>query len=247
MKRAPVCLLSISWMLSIACGPGHGNATVEPPPPAPPAADAQPGPSKAADDGATPEEPPEITYRLRGVVSAVDRDLGLVILSVGSDDGVEEGDQADVFRGKERIGRVVVERLLDDMSGARVRKRTRKLEPGDDVRFLPAPKAEGLARRAEDARPEPLKKAEDGATPGESPNRGCRLRGVVSAVDSELGLAILSVGSGDGVEKGDEAEVFRGKERIARVVVERVLEDMSGVRVKGGSGKLEPGDEVRFP
>ena len=135
MKRAPVWLLSISWVLSGACGAGPGSAPAEPPPPAPRAADAEPEPSKAADDGAAPEEPSEITYRLRGEVVALDSDLGLTILSVGSDDGVEKGDEAHVFRGKERIGRVVVERVFEDMSGARVKKSTRKLEAGDEVRF----------------------------------------------------------------------------------------------------------------
>jgi hypothetical protein len=44
----------------------------------------------------------------------------LVLLSVGSDDGVEKGFQFNIYRGVDFIGKVVVEKVLKDSSGCRV-------------------------------------------------------------------------------------------------------------------------------
>ena len=57
---------------------------------------------------------------IEGTVTAVDKELGLMILSVGSDDKVEMGYEFTVYRGERYVGKVVVERVLSDMCGARV-------------------------------------------------------------------------------------------------------------------------------
>jgi hypothetical protein len=57
-----------------------------------------------------------------GVVVAVKDDIvpALVLLSVGSDDKVEKGIEFTIHRGNKFIGKVLVEKVLKDMCGARV-------------------------------------------------------------------------------------------------------------------------------
>jgi len=66
-----------------------------------------PGPPVPAIDGA-----------VVGVKSDIDPPL--VLLSVGSDDGVERGYHFSIYRGSTFVGKVVVERVLRDSAGCRV-------------------------------------------------------------------------------------------------------------------------------
>jgi hypothetical protein len=63
-------------------------------------------------------QPPKIDGR----VAAVDdfADPPLVLLSVGSDHGVEKGHHFSVYRGSQFVAKVVVERVLRDSCGCRV-------------------------------------------------------------------------------------------------------------------------------
>ena len=56
--------------------------------------------------------------KIDAVVAAV-KD-GIVVLSVGRDDGVEVGYEFDVYQGETYIGKVRVENVLDDMAGASI-------------------------------------------------------------------------------------------------------------------------------
>lgn len=56
--------------------------------------------------------------KIDGVISAVRGDI--VVLSVGRQDNVREGFEFTIYEGDRFIGKVKVESLLDDMSGARV-------------------------------------------------------------------------------------------------------------------------------
>jgi len=47
-------------------------------------------------------------------------EVNLVMLSVGSDDGVKTGYQFTITRGEKRIGTVEVEKVFADMSSARI-------------------------------------------------------------------------------------------------------------------------------
>lgn len=53
-----------------------------------------------------------------GVVVAVED--GIVILSVGKDDGVEEGYEFTVYDGDSFLGKIQVTRVLDDMAGCKI-------------------------------------------------------------------------------------------------------------------------------
>ncbi len=64
--------------------------------------------------GATPAPP------IDGRVLAVRKDVNLVMLSVGSDDGVKPGFKFTIFRNDVYIGIVNVEKVFHDMSSARI-------------------------------------------------------------------------------------------------------------------------------
>ena len=66
--------------------------------------------------------------RIEGVVSAVRGDI--VVLSVGRDDQVKEGFEFTIYEEDRFIGKVRVESLLEDMSGAKVLF----TEPGKSIR-----------------------------------------------------------------------------------------------------------------
>ena len=53
-------------------------------------------------------------------VLAVRRDVNLVMLSVGKDDGVKKGDKFTIFRDDKYIGKIEIETLFDDMCSGRI-------------------------------------------------------------------------------------------------------------------------------
>ena len=57
---------------------------------------------------------------LDAVVLAVRPEADLVILSLGHNDGVEEGHEFTVYRNKNFIAKVKVIRTTDDLAGARI-------------------------------------------------------------------------------------------------------------------------------
>ena len=63
---------------------------------------------------ATPAPP------IDGRVPAVRRDVNLVMLSVGTDDGVKPGFKFTVYREDRYIGKVEVEKVFSDMASARI-------------------------------------------------------------------------------------------------------------------------------
>jgi myosin heavy subunit len=57
---------------------------------------------------------------LEGKVTAVSKDIGLVIISVGKDDGVLEGNEFTVYRGNEFITKIVINRVDRKWAAGRV-------------------------------------------------------------------------------------------------------------------------------
>ncbi len=57
---------------------------------------------------------------IEGKVLAVRPEVNLVMLSVGSQDGVKKGYRFTVYRGEQYIGKVEVEKVFDDMASARI-------------------------------------------------------------------------------------------------------------------------------
>jgi hypothetical protein len=70
-----------------------------------------------------------------GQVEAVDLENELVVLSVGRDQGVQEGAQFTVSRGGNFIGKVKVIQIYDDFAGARIiyAQDTYDIEVGDRI------------------------------------------------------------------------------------------------------------------
>ena len=74
---------------------------------------------------------------LRGKVTAVAGDIGLVVISIGRDDGVLSGDEFTVYRGGVQggqfVAKIVIDRVDRKWSAGRVVLKKSDPGPGDDV------------------------------------------------------------------------------------------------------------------
>jgi len=68
----------------------------------------------------------------------------------------------------------------------------------------------------------------------------------VLAVNNEVNIVMLSVGSDDGVKKGHVLTVYRGKKYIGQALVEKVFKDMCSARILASSraGDAKEGDDA---
>lgn len=64
-------------------------------------------------------------------VVQVSPELGLVLLSSGSDDGVKKGYEFTIYRADKFIAKVIVETVFNDLAGCRVTLEKSKVEEGD--------------------------------------------------------------------------------------------------------------------
>ena len=71
--------------------------------------------------------------------------------------------------------------------------------------------------------------------------------GVVQAVDNEMDIYVVSVGSQDGVKVGYEFTVYRGDQYIATIVVDKVFPNHASARTKDNMKRkaARAGDNVR--
>lgn len=70
-----------------------------------------------------------------GNIIAVSQDVPIVMISLGTDEGIEKGTQFTVYRGSQFIGQVVVEEVYKDMSAARIIRNmtVKNIQKGDSV------------------------------------------------------------------------------------------------------------------
>ncbi len=171
----------------------------------------------------------ELALDIEGSVSAVDRDLGLVILSVGSDDDVEVGFEFTVYRRDTYIAMVVVEKVLDDMCGARVTHldKDAEVQAGDNVMLRPAENSRVFWR---DRVRRQLQ---------------CGVRGLVLKGTGDAKWLYLDIATASRVPVGSHAQIFRGREVIASVIIEQMDDDGSFARVVERHLKIRRGDQVR--
>jgi len=94
-----------------------------------------------ATKGTTKPEPPKGKV-IRGKVTGVDKNLGLVIINVGGRHDVRKGYPFIVFRGDQYIGKIVVDEVFPDMSATHYSREDMKrdkdgtvigVDVGDDV------------------------------------------------------------------------------------------------------------------
>jgi hypothetical protein len=71
--------------------------------------------------------------KLRGKVTAVAEEIGLVVVSIGKDDGVREGDELSIGREGEFVGKAVVDRADRRWSAAKLGAKSSSPRVGDDV------------------------------------------------------------------------------------------------------------------
>jgi Ca-activated chloride channel family protein len=131
---------------------------------------------------------------LEGKVTAVANEIGLVVMSLGKDDGVLEGDNFSIYRGGEFVAKLVVDRADRKWAAGKVVFKMSDPRVGDDAdnhRFY------GASR---------LQRASAGK---------------VTALAAETGQVVISFGKESGVQLGDEFAIRRGGELIARIVIDR--------------------------
>jgi len=75
------------------------------------------------------------TKPMSGQIVAVSKDVQIVMISIGLDEGVAKGDQFTVYRGSQFVGKVIVEEPYKDMSAARIipNMTVRDIQKGDMV------------------------------------------------------------------------------------------------------------------
>lgn len=86
---------------------------------------------------------------LEGKVTAVANEIGLVVISIGKDDGVLEGDEFTVYRGGEFIAKIVIDRSDRKWSAGKVVLKKQDPRVADDVSnhiFVSAPRQGGGGR-----------------------------------------------------------------------------------------------------
>jgi hypothetical protein len=83
---------------------------------------------------------------IEGKVTAVANEIGLVVISVGKDDGVLEGDEFTIFRGGDFVAKIVVDRADRKWSAGKVVLKKTDPRVADDASnhiFVSAPKQGG--------------------------------------------------------------------------------------------------------
>jgi hypothetical protein len=174
---------------------------------------------------------------LAGQVTAVARELDLVVISIGRDAGVYEGDEFTIYRGGEFVGKIAVDRVHRAWASGRIVLKG-KAEPriGDQAsnNVLAVP-GKGGQQEPSAAPPQPFRMG---------PRRWA-LQGQVTAVAKDLDLVVLSIGRDAGVSEGDEFTISRGNEMVCKVAIDRVDRAWASGRIVT-KGKSEPriGDQA---
>lgn len=70
---------------------------------------------------------------LSGKVQAVSNEIDLVVISIGKDDGIQEGDEFTIYRNRAYIATIVIDRLDSKWSAAKVTKKKDDPRVADDV------------------------------------------------------------------------------------------------------------------
>jgi hypothetical protein len=154
---------------------------------------------------------------LEGKVTAVANEIGLVVISIGKDDGVLEGDELAIFRGGGFVAKIAIERADRKWAAGKVALKKGDPKVGDEVSnhlFFGAP---------------PLRRT---------------LVGKVTALVAETGLVVISVGKDDGVRPGDEFAIRRGGEFVAKIVIDRAEAAWSGGKMVLRKGDPKVSDDV---
>ncbi|MCG2711184.1 MAG: hypothetical protein L6416_02500 [Candidatus Omnitrophica bacterium] len=76
--------------------------------------------------------------RIEGQVLVVNKEFAFVVINIGEKDGIKSAEVLDVYRGRELMGKVQVERIYDTMSSAIIiPKETKKeIKEGDSVKVM---------------------------------------------------------------------------------------------------------------
>ncbi len=172
---------------------------------------------------------------LEGIVEAVKLEDRLVVLSVGRDQAVEEGQPVIIFRKEQPVALVKTTKVYENLSGARIRliAQGRTIQIGDRALLLKkAPGGVGIEAIFPPLEEE--KKEEDTHVT------------IVQAVNAEDGIAMLGAGTDEEVEVGQEFAITREDKPIGKVKVIRAWEHLSSAKVSSLSAgeQIQAGDHA---
>ena len=172
------------------------------------------------------------------VIIAVRDELGLVVLSGGSNDGVKVGDEFSVSRGSQWIGKIEVSRVTPDMSGARLLMVSDSIAAGDRV----SPVAEASEKRSVGTPASTILNA-----PRESGRSALGASATVEAVDPKTRFVILE-GSMTPFAVGQRFWIERGTTQTGYVEIIDTEGDSATARVRlvSPDSPIETGDRARL-
>ncbi len=246
LKTTAGMVLGLALLGAVAGGvayPGDGPADNAP-------VQSNAAPQQAA--GAAPADNGARQHTRHGVVTKVVRDM--VITSLGRDDGVVNGDRLEIYRLKPRpvhLGHATVTDASARDSIAYVKPGTR-VRVGDVV-AVDVPRDRGVAPPMPPPTVEGAAKAGFGSPPAAPPlpdpqqvNPPPDRKGTVIRV-SETDLVQISLGTDDGIAKGDRVIIYRLKPKpyfLGRATVLETRPHESVVSVPASRARVEVGDQV---
>ena len=157
----------------------------------------------------------------------------LIVLNHGERKGVNVGDEFAVVRKDQFIAKIAVAKVQADLSSAQVTYQVEPIRPGDRaMRMSSSELALTAANR------------ELSTKPPEPTLRRILNHFVILEAREDAGLVVLNGGVDDGVQVGDELQVWRESRWIGTVEVVRTAEDMSGARIQRVESPIRVGDRV---
>ncbi len=161
---------------------------------------------------------------LRGKVTAVANEIGLVVISIGKDAGVLENDEFTVHREGEFVAKIVIDRADRSWSAGRVVLKNSDQRVADDVSNIIYASA-----------PRQLSERSSAASPA---------AGLVTAAEGDR--LTLDVGSREGVPKGEVYAITRDSKFVALVLILEVSEAAARGGVWRGiaTGRILAGDKA---
>jgi hypothetical protein len=182
-----------------------------------------PAPTAAPAVGVAPKR------ALEGKVTAVATEIGLVVISIGKDDGVLESDEFTVYRGGDFVAKIVIDRSDRTWSAGKVVLKKTEPRVADDVSnhiFVSAPRAVPAAPA-----PAPVVTAAAQTSAEELRSLRKELDDVRSQVQS-LSDRILPSWKDAGVTVEEASEPLCAQLQIARgLVVRRLREGSAAARI----------------
>jgi beta-lactamase regulating signal transducer with metallopeptidase domain len=182
------------------------------------------------DPAVCPQDPPP----LRGKVTGVNLETGTVMISIGTDQGVVQGQEFTVYRDGNFVAKIVIDRADLAESAGKIVLRKEVPRVGDEASW-PIPVVLGVSRP--NMNQPVLTQERDARRPA---------AGKVALVDNSRGLVSVDLRERDGARAGMRLEVRRQGQRIGTILITDVQPWGSWAKPEGDLGfdQIQKGDQV---